>query len=116
MSDDINSLLCPCSLETFLHPTHTKKNATPPPSTNQHQQHFWWGLLFVLNDANNVHCTGPAIRCKAINKISTATLFDYKTQHFRSAAYIKMGQFSKAYQDAVKAKELNGEWPKVRFT
>ena len=35
--------------------------------------------------------------------------------HFRSAAYIKMGQFSKAYQDAVKAKELNAEWPKVRF-
>ena len=34
--------------------------------------------------------------------------------HFRSAAYIKMGQFSKAYQDAVKAKELNAEWPKVR--
>ena len=32
---------------------------------------------------------------------------------FRSAAYIKMGQFSKAYQDAVKAKELNAEWPKV---
>ena len=25
-----------------------------------------------------------------------------------------MGQFSKAYQDAVKAKELNAEWPKVR--
>ena len=24
-----------------------------------------------------------------------------------------MGQFSKAYQDAVKAKELNAEWPKV---
>ena len=42
------------------------------------------------------------------------TLVDYKTEHFRSAAYIKMGQFSKAYQDAVKAKELNAEWPKVR--
>lgn len=33
---------------------------------------------------------------------------------FRSAAYIKLGRFSKAYQDAVKAKELNAEWPKVR--
>ena len=31
----------------------------------------------------------------------------------RSAAYIKMGQFTKAHQDAVKAKELNSEWPKV---
>jgi len=31
----------------------------------------------------------------------------------RSAAHIKMGQFSKALQDAVKAKELNPEWPKV---
>ena len=37
-----------------------------------------------------------------------------KLNIFRSAAYIKMGQFSKAYQDAVKAKELNAEWPKVR--
>ena len=37
-----------------------------------------------------------------------------KYKHSRSAAYIKMGQFSKAYQDAVKAKELNAEWPKVR--
>ena len=25
-----------------------------------------------------------------------------------------MGQFNKAYHDAVKAKELNSEWPKVR--
>jgi len=32
----------------------------------------------------------------------------------RSAAQIKMGQFGKALQDAVKAKELNPEWPKVR--
>ena len=32
----------------------------------------------------------------------------------RSAAHIKMGQFTKALQDAVKAKELNPEWPKVR--
>jgi hypothetical protein len=32
---------------------------------------------------------------------------------FRSAAYIKMGQFHKALQDAVKAKDLNPEWPKV---
>ena len=32
----------------------------------------------------------------------------------RSAAYIKMGQFNKAHQDAVKAKELNSEWPKVK--
>ena len=32
----------------------------------------------------------------------------------RSAAYIKMGQFTKAHQDAVKAKELNSEWAKVR--
>ena len=33
----------------------------------------------------------------------------------RSAAYIKMGQFTKAHQDAVKAKELNSEWPKVKY-
>ena len=32
----------------------------------------------------------------------------------RSAAYIKMGQFTKAHQDAVKAKELNSEWAKVK--
>lgn len=32
----------------------------------------------------------------------------------RSAAHIKMGQFAKALQDAVKAKELNPEWPKVQ--
>ena len=32
----------------------------------------------------------------------------------RSAAYIKMGQFAKALQDAVRAKELSPEWPKVR--
>lgn len=25
-----------------------------------------------------------------------------------------MGQFNKAYHDAVKAKELNSEWPKVK--
>ena len=25
-----------------------------------------------------------------------------------------MGQFNKAHQDAVKAKELNSEWPKVK--
>ena len=31
----------------------------------------------------------------------------------RSAAHIKMGQFTKALQDAIKAKELNPEWPKV---
>ena len=31
----------------------------------------------------------------------------------RSAAHIKLGQFSKALQDALKAKELNSEWPKV---
>ena len=33
----------------------------------------------------------------------------------RSAAHIKMGQFTKALQDAIKAKELNPEWPKVKF-
>lgn len=32
----------------------------------------------------------------------------------RSAALIKMGQFTRALQDAVKAKELNRSWPKVR--
>ena len=33
----------------------------------------------------------------------------------RSAAHIKLGQFSKALQDSVKAKQLNPEWPKVRI-
>jgi Flp pilus assembly protein TadD len=33
----------------------------------------------------------------------------------RSAAHIKMGQFTKALQDAIKAKELNPEWPKVNM-
>ena len=78
MSDDINSLPCPCSLDISLHPTHTQKRIQ-----HLHQQQ------------------------------TNITLFNSKTQHFRSAAYIKMGQFSKAYQDAVKAKELNAEWPKV---
>ena len=31
----------------------------------------------------------------------------------RSAAYVKLGQFAKALQDSVKAKQLNPEWPKV---
>ena len=33
----------------------------------------------------------------------------------RSAAHVKLGQFGKALQDAVKAKQLNPEWPKVKF-
>jgi Flp pilus assembly protein TadD len=33
----------------------------------------------------------------------------------RSAAHIKMGGFAKALQDAVRARELNPEWPKVTF-
>ena len=33
----------------------------------------------------------------------------------RSAAYIKMGEFKKALRDALKAKELNPQWPKVKF-
>ncbi len=40
-------------------------------------------------------------------------LFIYLFKLSRSAAYIKMGQFHKALQDAVKAKDLNPEWPKV---
>ncbi len=31
----------------------------------------------------------------------------------RSAALIKLGQFGRALQDAAKAKQLNGAWPKV---
>ena len=38
-------------------------------------------------------------------------IFSYSN---RSAALIKMGQFTRALQDAVKAKELNRSWPKVR--
>ena len=33
----------------------------------------------------------------------------------RSAAHVKLGQFGKALQDAVKAKQLNPEWPKVNL-
>ena len=33
----------------------------------------------------------------------------------RSAAHVKLGQFGKALQDAVKAKQLNPEWPKVKL-
>ena len=33
----------------------------------------------------------------------------------RSAALIKLGQFSKALKDAVKAKELNADWPKAYY-
>lgn len=32
----------------------------------------------------------------------------------RSAAYIKLEKFDKALSDAVKAKELDPTWPKVR--
>ena len=33
----------------------------------------------------------------------------------RSAAFIKLGQFSKALKDAVKAKDLNPDWPKAYY-
>ncbi|TRY69941.1 hypothetical protein TCAL_01247 [Tigriopus californicus] len=33
----------------------------------------------------------------------------------RSAAYIKMGQFPKALQDAIRARDLNPEWPKAYY-
>ena len=33
----------------------------------------------------------------------------------RSAAYIKMGHFSKALKDAIKAKELSPDWPKAYY-
>ena len=33
----------------------------------------------------------------------------------RSAAYIKMGHFSKALRDAIKAKELSPDWPKAYY-
>lgn len=32
----------------------------------------------------------------------------------RSAALVKMGRFEQALQDAIRARELNGQWPKVR--
>lgn len=32
----------------------------------------------------------------------------------RSAALVKMGQFAQALQDAIRARELNSKWPKVR--
>ena len=32
----------------------------------------------------------------------------------RSAAHIKLAQFTRALQDAIKARELNPKWPKVR--
>lgn len=32
----------------------------------------------------------------------------------RSAALVKMGQFSQALQDAIRARELNNKWPKVQ--
>ena len=32
----------------------------------------------------------------------------------RSAALVKMGRFEQALQDAIRAKELNSQWPKVR--
>ena len=52
----------------------------------------------------------------AVNLYTEAIALDRKNHILysnRSAAYIKMGKFAKAHQDAVKAKELNPEWPKV---
>lgn len=33
----------------------------------------------------------------------------------RSAALVKMGRFEQALQDAIRARELNSQWPKVKF-
>ena len=55
---------------------------------------------------------------KAVSLYSDALQLD-PTNHIlysnRSAAYVKMGQFAQALQDATKARELNPNWPKVNI-
>jgi len=73
-------------------------------------------FLEKVRQSNSACQTGDFER--AISLYSEAIAMD-KNNHIlysnRSAAYIKMGQFNKAYHDAVKAKELNSEWPKAYY-
>lgn len=53
--------------------------------------------------------TAVALYCEAL-KIDPDNHILYSN---RSAAYIKLGQFARALQDALKARDLNPKWSKV---
>lgn len=65
---------------------------------------------------SNAACQGGDY-AKAVALYSDALQLD-PTNHIlysnRSAALVKMGQFTQALQDATRARELNTKWPKVR--
>lgn len=64
---------------------------------------------------SNAACQGGDY-AKAVALYSDALQLD-PTNHIlysnRSAALVKMGQFTQALQDATRARELNPKWPKV---
>lgn len=72
-------------------------------------------IFLDLVRRSNVSCQNGDF-ASAVQLYSEALKVD-PTNHIlysnRSAALIKMGQFGKALQDAVRTKELNPKWPKV---
>lgn len=66
---------------------------------------------------SNAACQGGDYS-KAVALYSDALQLD-PTNHIlysnRSAALVKMGQFTQALQDATRARELNPKWPKVKI-
>ena len=90
---------------------------------------FWWDFGqsdFMLEKGEfcqrgglfgrmSTACLRSASRCKTLKVLTVLLILLIMLITIRSAAYIKMGQFTKAHQDAVKAKELNSEWPKVKY-
>ena len=105
----------PCSLRKFARAIPLVRRATlREPSLSTARPSPWTRIITSSTQ------TGDTFRCflLPVQELKFCILnlahFNIFILSFRSAAYIKMGQFNKAYHDAVKAKELNSEWPKVR--
>ena len=65
--------------------------------------------------ASNTACQNGDFK-KAVSLYTEAISLDPQNHILysnRSAALVKMGQYTRALQDAVKAKELNPKWSKV---